>query len=425
MVALAGLFLLPAPLWAGDYLNSAHGSNSYGVKRSGMTGYARGNCAHCHEMHASIAGSEPLPPGGPSPYTLFATNFNSGTSLPGSYDVADNFCFYCHSVGASVQPVTNEDYSETFGGASGGVQAIREAFNQTSYHDLADIQTFMTTGDGAAMAPWYSADSNPCNACHNPHLAKRNYEDFLTPLSSAISKPRDHFALWGESETMASDSYEPPYSTYGGNREPDGISPVADSAKTPDYVGFCTDCHNVSNTSIPSTTLGTLREIDWLSIGGEKHGGGARDGTPPNLDARAPYATAIANGNFVLSCLDCHEPHGSPNIMLLRRRVNGSALNATITSINAMGALCRQCHKDDAAAVGGSADQWRYVHHDSSDAPYPGPPVSCSRCHNITYGTPIQGGKPRIYCGLCHFHGSDDSWMNVVDSGLTTYRKTF
>lgn len=437
MLGILVLSVLSAgELRAGDYLISAHGSSTDGVARSAMTGYATGNCAHCHEMHASLAGEEPLPDdsSGPSPYTLFATNFNTG-AVPGTYAVADNFCFYCHRAAASVQAVVNADYSTTFGGGASGTlpQYIMEAFNQTSFHGLGDIHAFV---DGeAAQFPWYTEYSNPCNACHNPHLAKRNYQDFSAPLSSAISKPSDHFSLWGETETMAAYSrYEPPYANAVTQaREPDGTVVAAGSdssgqaAKTPDYVGFCTDCHTSTN-SIPSTTLPpTLRTLDWTSTG-DKHGGRPRDGatTESSFDGRNPYeAVDSATSNFVLSCVDCHEPHGSSSIMLIRARVNGENLESPVASTNDMGALCKRCHKDDAAAVGGSANQWRYIHHDSPDAAYPGPPAACARCHNTTYGTPIPGSRPRIYCGFCHFHNSDDSWMDVVDSGLTTHRKTF
>ena len=64
---------------AGVYLDSAHGDNNYGVNRSGASGfptdYPEGFCAHCHEQHASIGGSEPSPTGGPSDYLLFYISY--------------------------------------------------------------------------------------------------------------------------------------------------------------------------------------------------------------------------------------------------------------------------------------------------------------------------------------------------------------
>ena len=395
-----GLFclFLPAAALAGAYLLSAHGSSTAGVDRSVMTsaGYGQGNCGHCHEMHASLAGDEPAPAGGAaSPYALFAESLDPATT---PYLEASNFCFYCHNSTGSAQQVTNQDYSTTFGGGTAGPQSIMAAFNQTSYHNLGDIKTFV---NNSSAYPWFSDDSNPCDGCHNPHLAKRNWVSI--PSNSAISKPSDHFNLWGVSQLMSAYSYEAPYSS-GTNREPAGVG-VADGSNTSDYVGFCTDCHTSTNT-IWSTSLGrNLKVINW-AVDGEKHGGYPRDNNPTNF--REPYDTAASSkSNFVFSCLDCHEPHGSTNITLIRRRVNGGDLSGAISTFNVLGPLCNRCH------TGGMES----IHHLVSGAPYPSP-GPCVTCHG---GQPASNPVP---CGNCHFHGSDDSWLTT--KGKTpTYRKTF
>jgi hypothetical protein len=416
---------------AGTYLESAHGSGinsgDYGVNRPSMTGYAKGNCGHCHEMHASLAGEEPDPVSGvPNAYTLFAKNFNTAL-IPGSYDVTHNFCFQCHSGSPDVQQyVANNDYSNTFGGGS-TTSTIMATFNQASFHNLEDIHEFV---NGNSLSPWYTDHSNPCNGCHNPHLAKRNYPNGITPpLSSAISKPGAHFSLWGETQLMSTYSgggaYIPPYSK-GTAREPYDSFIIEDGSTTPNYVEFCMDCHNSSN--ITSTTLGPVRDIDWSlsSLTGEKHGSLPRDGL---LDIREPYFSAQANSNFVLSCLDCHEPHGSPNIMLLRQRVNGESTidPAAITTTDNMSHLCKRCHTDDAEAQQGTktVNKWKYVHHYSTDAPYDISTTSmCGKCHGV--GGTGQDDKNPIPCGNCHFHGSDDSWLGTVGMGAyQTDRKTF
>ncbi len=410
----AGLFclLVPAAALAGAYLLSAHGSSSIGVARPAMTsaGYGQGNCAHCHEMHASLGGVEPVPAGGePSPYTLFAVNNDLGKL----YTQSSNFCFNCHSDLGSVQPVANKDYSETFGGGASGVQSIMSAFNQASSHNLADIRTFV---NNSSTYSWFSDYSNPCDGCHNPHLAKRNWYSGLAgfPLNSAISKPSSHFSLWGETQLMSAySSYEAPYSS-GTNREPAGVG-VADGSKTPDYAGFCTDCHNSTNT-ITSTSLGTLKKIDWSASTGDVHGGFSRYYS--SISLRDPYATASATkSNFVLSCLDCHEPHGSPNIMLLRRRINGENLDGTITTTNVMGDVCKRCHKDDLAAGAGTglANKWRYVHHEASNHPYIATQCYLS-CHTGS------GPNPNpIPCGNCHKHSMTDSWAGSKATGLKAF----
>jgi hypothetical protein len=373
-VVILLFFLLCQTVWAGSYLDSAHGDLNNGVFRTATDtlGYARGNCAHCHEMHASIKGSEPAPASGaPAPFCVFAQNLNASVNT-GPYQESDNFCFYCHNSNGSAQEVVNYDYSRAFGcDTFGGPTSIRSAFNQTSYHNLKDIWSF-----AQGNFSWFEEYSNPCNACHNPHLAKRNWTDPDNPLLSAMSKPSDHFSLWGTTELMSGYSYEAPYCSGTANREPGGTG-THNGSTTPDYVGFCTDCHNT------------------------------------------PYLTASAtNSNFVLSCLDCHEPHGAPNIMLIRRRVNGENLEEAVSSSsNTLGYLCTRCHEADTGSA--TPPKWREVHHFAGDAPYPSPGSQCGqRCHQKSpdcNGTECQS----INCDNCHFHNGNDNWLNSIGESPT------
>ncbi|WP_038055382.1 cytochrome c3 family protein [Thermodesulfobacterium hydrogeniphilum] len=409
-----------------SYLNSAHGNGTYGVKRdvTELSDYSQGNCAHCHEMHGSINGNEPSPAGGsPSPWALFADNFNNGTTT-GPYSQSDDFCFYCHGP-SSLQSngITNYDYSQTFGGAPQNLNAtnIMDAFNQLSYHNLYDIWNFAKQNFS-----FFKESSNPCVACHNIHIAQRSCgkpEGSFNPSYSAISKPSDHAHLWGDNDTERMNyyasgyTYQAPYwcgtTTY---YEPAGDT-TYDGSNMPDYVTFCTDCHNNSN-EIYSTTLGrNLYKIDWETTGGEsggdKHG---KNTATVSTNLKAPYNNATG---FVVSCLDCHEPHGAPNVMLIRREVNGEKLPGNITTLDTSNwaYLCGRCHKDD-SYYGGSAGEFEYIHHlDTNDAPYPGPPKSCGTCHDWDHAP--------IKCNKCHFHGGDDSWLQNVYPSEYTGRRCF
>lgn len=417
-LALGLICCVPLSAEAGSYRDSAHGNATTGVNRSAIdanyAAYSSGNCAHCHEAHASLEGAEPAPVTGPADHTLFAAAFNTNRTQ-NTYLETDDFCFYCHN-DVSGPLVTNQDYSTTFGGGTtgSGPQSILATFNQASYHNLYDIGNFLT--NDTFYSSWYAERGNPCSACHDSHMAKRNWDSAQTgyPLLSAISKPGVSGSLWGESETMSGYfSYEAPFA-YANTREPGGVGDQ-NGAKTPDYVGFCTVCHNPDKTLWSTTLNRNIKLINWGTTGlyQDKHGTLGRDGSN---HFREPYATAASSkSNFVLSCLDCHESHGSANITLLRSRINGENLEGVISTTNSMGYACKRCHTDDQAAAAGTGetDRWEYVHHGASDAPYA--ESNCIDCHSSA------DGSTPVACGNCHGHGMDDSWAGASQTGRRTF----
>ncbi len=383
--------LFPGRALCGPYINCAHGDSSTGVYRSGMDtkGYARGNCAHCHEQHASVDGNEPSPSSGnPSPFALFLDPFSGATTNP--YSQTDNFCFACHIGTGSYQVgggIINYQYSNVFGGyPTHEASDILGAFNlSSSYHNLYDIRRFAST-----KFSFFTSESDPCVACHNPHLVRRNWAHPTDPTYTVISRPTDHESLWGDdlNERMSKyNTYRAPY-YYGSTTtyEPAGTS-INDGSLTPDYNSFCLDCHQYqvpttqSTSKNPNTPSGYLTAIDWSSTG-DMHGERARlfkvdgsdstiyrsDPSQPPGSIKAPYNVAPVQSNYVLSCLDCHEPHGTffNSSYLLRREVNGDVV------------------------------------------PYSGPPGGevvyqqrfCERCHTWNHCGGPNG------CFTCHYHGA-------------------
>lgn len=351
---------LGADSCSGPYTCSAHGNSAYGVKRV-ATGfpseYATGNCAHCHEQHAGIDGIEPYPQdGAPSPFALFSPNFNVYKQT-GPYNQSDNYCFYCHCSSGSLQnggSINNYNYSRTFGGYTATTpNSIMAAFNGGSYHNLYDIWNFVWQ-QKRTQWNFFEELSNPCVACHNPHLAKRNKAFATNPEYTAISRPEHHDELCGDSaqETMwsyaasAGGTYRPPYMYQSaGSYEPAFSSMELGPEKTPDYNTFCVDCHNATNVIYSSTLGRNLRYIDW-GPNGDAHGARPRNRNLDGSDARVfcnaegvcgPFGSILppynsspadeANSNYILSCLDCHEPHGSIlDSYLLRKEVNNHVI---------------------------------------------------------------------------------------------------
>ncbi|MFH1217196.1 MAG: hypothetical protein V1706_11910 [Pseudomonadota bacterium] len=380
----AGVFM-PAQTAAGPYIQSAHGNGSDGADRSSLTGYSVGNCSHCHEQHTSIEGEEPVPfSGSASPFALFSDNFNN-TAHTGPYVMADNFCFYCHISTGGVQSgggINNYQFSVTFGGyTTNSVTDILGAFNLRSYHNLYDIQNFT-----ASRFSFFTQSSNPCVACHNPHLAKKHKDHPNDPAYTTISRPTDHDELWGDDATERMNkytSYRPPF-YYGSTTsyEPGGVA-LHDGSLQTDYNTFCLDCHQyevpVSTPGLasmnPNTTPGHLTAIDWSSSG-DMHGERARifgiNGAVSGCRGTiiAPYNAAPVMSNYVLSCLDCHDPHGGvlgsgrPSSYLLRKEVNNNKVDGC-----------------------GAAVEQNFCENDF-----------CFSCHTNSHGGP-QG------CISCHYHG--------------------
>jgi len=380
-------------------------------------------------MHASIDGSEPAPVGSfPSQFALFYTNHISQT---------DNFCLKCHCGVGTYQAggiSINKSYSYNFGGntTAGTYDSdILSAFSHTtsgSAHWLDNIKSFALGNIRytATGTPW-SLDSNlnPCDVCHNPHIAKRNYNTPYDATKSAISRPGDHSNLWGNDSTerMSTYNYQPPYWDSSKNSyEPDkGSNATQSKNNAPDHVTFCTDCHNLKNTitstnpRIDGTGISrSLRQIDW-SASGDKHGSRAADG---GVSLDSPYSSIL--DNKVLSCTDCHEPHGSANnVFLVRTEVNDANLAGSITTFSTKDwtYLCARCHVCD------TSTQLKNIHHNDTDAPYPSP-HNCGWCHGCGGGGDGGGCPPPIPCSNCHFHGGDDSWVATVGK-TATYRRCF
>ena len=161
-----------------------------------------------------------------------------------------------------------------------------------------------------------------------------------------------------------------PCATY----EPAGDSTPGGSNGTnlPDYVTFCLDCHKEAQFD-PDRNNETVKAINWGGDG-DRHGGHrANDCTShaqPEADISVPYSDS-ANSNYVLSCLDCHEPHGTKKrFHLIRRMINGQGVAEVARDSYG------NCNVND----------WLPI---------------CERCHWVNHAN-------NVSCSTCHFHGAKD-----------------
>jgi len=378
---------LATPALTPSYTDSAHGNDDPGDGVNRSTAKCEewpgevcsiGDCAHCHDtFDRNICGVNEL--------MLFAPmNPDSQT---------ENFCFQCHDSESTFHVVTNYDYSRTFGGNTTitAPDDIKEAFSYItdsgSSHYLPDIaELFGETLKDAAGNEWsLPVGTNPCRACHNPHLAQQNYPVLIEggALKTAIARPSRPNELWGDdsNERMSSvGDYHPPWYYDFSKYEPDGTDTTLDGSNMPDYVRLCTDCHNTYNTitSHNPRIPGGPRPLTTFSWGVddaysiEGHGAGH---DADNWHLRFPYRSIAQGGshqNVTLSCLDCHEPHGSlDHVYLMRTSINGTDLTQFDGDDDiSWQSLCDRCH---AGYIG-------------PDAKHSAAPSNCWGCHRHGYG---------------------------------------
>jgi nitrate reductase cytochrome c-type subunit len=232
----------------------------------------------------------------------------------------------------------------------------------------------------------FASDTNPCLVCHDHHLAQQNFpvtDAALGGVKTAVRRPIDYpdpgspTNLWGDesggNEVMIdyTNKYQAPYYVGGANYEPANDS-TADGSNLPNVKNFCTNnCHGVNGVYSTEHSR-NLVKIDWSSGGNTRHGKYHSDDGGMGYTI-APYEDADENYNYVLSCTDCHETHGSENEWLLRTTVNGK----------------------DNISVTFAGDWWEF----------------CTACHVLT--NPYANGmyhrqRPETYfpgCPECHFHG--------------------
>jgi cytochrome c553 len=395
------------------YSDSAHGNAdpepAYGVHRSGID-HPIGDCAHCHETDGSVCDD--------FHFMLFYDDLAA----------YQTFCTTCHGPSSTWQPIVNYPYARNFGGASQTWYPniyTQFADNHSlpaecgSRHHLGQIRTGLLSQVGQDWG--FNDDPNPCVACHAPHAGRRNYpvSDVRGggALNTAIRRPSHYKStnpqdfLWGDDDNRPGEPermdeyaasvggyYQAPYyGSFGSGQYEPAADATSDGSNLPNYVTFCMDCHQYEQ-SDPDRGGATVKAIDWLT---DIHGAAPANTLdaadfveycmiPAESALKAPYVD-FESSNYVLSCLDCHEPHGTyKRLHLLRLVINGEAVGVDTnpSCANPVGSdwynICEKCHA---------------VNHGSEGE-------NCQGCHGTSdgfHGTVFE----------CAFRFGDCDWNNL------------
>ena len=291
----------------------------------------------------------------------------------------DQFCFNCHTEGM----VRNDALSNNRPGGYNSADDIEQAFSKSEKHDLG---TAFTVG-GSNFTIQCTTCHNPHIVTGRYWDAYSGLTPITRPdFSDPVNNPRAMgTTLWGDGpgEKMndfaarASGSGGWYYSTARGGviafdrpavyqppKQGSGWSYEFGGSVLPDYTTLCLDCHSsrMSAANPPvnwgqgiSCTDNSVDPPDQRIECGAQHGLGSANkpsfwgdvglyGSSGNPDPifsepgvtrgrgaghfmRWPYDSASRNAgiNFVMSCTDCHEAHGSNRGGIIRERYNVTA----------------------------------------------------------------------------------------------------
>jgi trimeric autotransporter adhesin len=279
-----------------------------------------------------------------------------------AYKAKQNLCTSCHGFTASSgAPMASFAHPAHLTGAYGpgayfgpDVSACQACHvsNSTSHRNGAvDLVAGGCLGCHAGAAPaWNSATRLDCTSCHAATPAV---------LPNGVAAPyKANFALSGHGQYPASNQ--------------------------------CTVCHDPNSRHI-SGSLGSYTRLRLLN---DNNLCASCHNTATVGIAFRNMSTHVTPDGRALGCRDCHDPHGSSNLSMIRSQINGvtivftDKINAFIDPVTNRG-LCQVCHTLTAHYRAGVAETGHFT-------------SGCLNCHshNSAGGAfrPVGGGA----CDSCH-----------------------
>jgi predicted CXXCH cytochrome family protein len=402
------LALAAFPAAAGVYTTTKHGDSFNGVQRIGTE--PRGDCAQCHDEHASRDG---VAAGGPYPYALFAPDDNAlcatchaASGANGIWQGSPSYTTSSHATGSTVWPgptpparpgsdagkCVNCHDPHGKSDASGLIPSMnfaREealclpchdgspaAKNVASQFQKVYRHPITTSGkhsESEAGDPTKFAASptnnrhSECADCHNPHEAAR---DLAAPTAPTASN-----RLLGTSRirvTNGTAGTKPVYTYLG----------PADTSPASEYQ-LCFKCHS-SWTTQPATAtdLGVLLNPNNRSF----H---PVEGQGKNSIAAGAFVTGWTWDRLTY-CTDCHTsddttvrgPHGSAYPYILKKPYTANPA----FRITASTELCFDCHTYNVYAYGKASNATKNLSRWNGHGSHvDGHQASCYSCH-ATHG---------------------------------------
>ena len=423
LAALLLAWTAPAAV-AGTYTASAHGDSASGVSGR-ASGYATGNCAHCHDQHASRQAATHTP-----------YNVLRGLS-------EENLCLDCHD-GAPAADDISAQVAKTYG--HGPTVTGTSDSHTTSKLELA------TTSEGSAFRG--ALRHVECSDCHNPHEAQTGNHTYNTTTPSdnnLVSSPLT--GVWGVEPASEPTTFVPA-TTY--TEMPAATKEYQICFKCHTYYAF-QDADGVISLTGPSGQTATDQSMEFSRNNRSVHP--VRYTLTLQTNSDALDASQLASpwsdnpGSQTMYCSDCHGaddelaggakgPHGATSKYMLKGYFKDSAVYWPASSAGKLWSLNDISQVDNSSGSAPTINTTAAVQSE----------LFCLNCHNSFGGTatnpfatstdrntwanrahqrhddrryqPDGGDDHNVYCIACHSaipHGMRRSALIVYDGRDTTY----
>jgi len=366
-----------------------------------MPGSNKVTCQVCHEGMDKVAGIQNLPVYPPSRQIVDTTRVNdttfqlTGVTPPTKQFLAHYLTVYRDGTFWSSPGPTRKartkyvvDQSEYTYDYSTATITFLQAQNATDYI-YAEIPQpyFRDTNEGNAMCLNCHQDRTSSSVTHSPGTGVNNSHPVVVPYGNisglhATLKAQADGNIYIEGGQVLCTSCHDPHNAASDDGQ------ITRSANSSD---LCTDCHKTNGFDGYTGSQAFVANHN-----GSKH-------TAPT------------------ECLDCHTPHNTTNIMLLKTQINGRTINfqnfsgAQSFADESGNSVCEACHTNTGHHRNDAVFNSTNKHHTDD---------KCTKCHPHSTGFGLASGTG---CDSCHGFPplpAPSCWTNETTGGSHTSHMT-
>ena len=303
----------------------------------------------------------------------------------------------CHSNGKGASPLTVPAWTSAASGACGTCHNATAPLISTNAH---------TAHFTAVYGPNFAATTASCASCHSytTEVAATHVNGSVdTPVGNCTTNCHRNgintSTNWSGGRVSCVSCHTGSLSVIGVTA-PDKSLSTTKGHNQSTFTGTpsCNSCHNPDSAHITGTLSGNVR----LTLANDNGQCASCHNSSGNTIARFQNMSthfSVRGGSQDMLCKQCHDPHGTSNLSMIRTQLKGTWTNATTYSITYTDAvngfvntatnrgLCQVCHTQ--------------TKHYRAGIPEAGHPVSgCLNCHSHR----AAGGafKPKGTCDACH-----------------------